>query len=167
MDDLSPSAAAPINWLDRLATIANAIGAVALIGIVVVQSWQVFARYVINASPSWTEPVAGILLSTAMCFGAAVMVRREAHFGFVLLRDRAPPMLREALMALVDSIIAGIGLTLAGWGAVLLIDGWRIPMAGAGLPQSSPYLPVVLGGGLIALFAFDALRRRAAKWLKR
>ena len=54
----------------------------ALLGLVVVQGWQVFARYVLNDSPSWTEPVALLLLSTAMSLGAAAGVQRGRHFGF-------------------------------------------------------------------------------------
>nr|MBP8908295.1 TRAP transporter small permease [Pseudoxanthomonas sp.] len=40
--------------------------AIALVGLVLVQSWQVFTRYVLNDSPSWTEPVTLLLLATAM-----------------------------------------------------------------------------------------------------
>ena len=42
-----------------------------------VEAWQVFARYVLNDSPGWTEPVALLLLNIAMMFGAAVGVRQR------------------------------------------------------------------------------------------
>ena len=45
-----------------------------------------FARYVLNDSPGWTEPVALLLLNTAMSFGAAAGVHRGSHFGFFILR---------------------------------------------------------------------------------
>ncbi len=31
---------------------------IALLAMTVIQSWQVFARYVLNQSPGWTEPLA-------------------------------------------------------------------------------------------------------------
>ena len=50
---------AGLAWVARCAiTIACA----ALIAMTVVEGWQVFARYVLNDSPSWTEPVALLLM---------------------------------------------------------------------------------------------------------
>lgn len=155
-DPLQP----PASFCARLALLANYIGAIALVGLVIVQAWQVFARYVLNNSPSWTEPLAILLLATAMSFGAAVMVQRQAHFGFVLLRDATPPAVRLMLTAVVDLAIAALGIALAGWSMFLLADGWNVRMAGAPLPQSVSYLPLAIGGALIALFALDALRGR-------
>ena len=81
--------------LDRLAGIAIAIASCALIGLVVVQGWQVFTRYVLNDSPSWTEPVTLLLLATAMSFGAAAGVHTNRHFGFYLLAESLPAPVRR------------------------------------------------------------------------
>ena len=64
----------------------------ALVGMAATEAWQVFARYVLNASPGWTEPVALFLLSTAMSLGAAASVRSWSHFGFFILVHHAPPV---------------------------------------------------------------------------
>src|SRR5690348_3024956 len=76
-----------------------AIACVALIAMTLVEAWQVFARYVLNDSPSWTEPVALLLMSAAMMLGAAAGVRNEAHFGFFLLLHVAAPPIRAVLVA--------------------------------------------------------------------
>ena len=52
--------------LEKVADVVIYIAVAALLGLVVVQGWQVFARYVINDSPSWTEPVTLLLLSTTI-----------------------------------------------------------------------------------------------------
>ena len=44
--------------LAPLARLSIALAAAAVLGLVVVQGWQVVARYVFNDSPGWTEPVA-------------------------------------------------------------------------------------------------------------
>ena len=62
------------SFLDKLAQAAILIAAAALIGVVFVQGWQVIARYVLNDSPGWTEPMALLLLNIAMSFGAAAGV---------------------------------------------------------------------------------------------
>jgi TRAP-type C4-dicarboxylate transport system permease small subunit len=140
---------------------ALSIACAALVGMTAVEAWQVYGRYVLNNSPSWTEPVGLLLMSMTAMLGAAVGVRAEAHFGFPLAVHLAPPLVRRALETLASLVIIAIGMTLAGWGGVLLVDGWGIEMAGAPLPQGLWFLPVCLGGALIALFATERLLARA------
>jgi TRAP-type C4-dicarboxylate transport system permease small subunit len=136
---------------------AITLACAALVSMTGVEAWQVYGRYVLNQSPSWTEPVALLLMSTAGMLGAAVGVRAEAHFGFPLAVHLAPPRVRRALEILASLVILVIGCTLAGWGGVLLLDGWEIAMAGVPLPQGLWFLPVCLGGALIALFSVERL----------
>ena len=143
--------------LDSIAAVVIAIAAIALVGLVLVQSWQVFTRYVLNDSPSWTEPVTLLLLATAMGMGAAAGVHTHRHFGFYLLHDHVRPGVRKLIDLLVALVIIGIGLTMAWWGAILLVDGLGIRAAGARLPQSINYLPLSAGGALMALFALNRL----------
>jgi TRAP-type C4-dicarboxylate transport system permease small subunit len=122
-----------------------------------VEAWQVFARYVLNDSPVWAEPVVLLLMSAAMMFGAAAGVRSESHFGFFLALHVAPPRVRAVLLAVSRVVVTIIGAVLAFWGAVLLVDGWSIPMAGAPLPQGLYFLPIGIGGALIVVFALERL----------
>ena len=145
---------APKSALDRLADAVIAIAATALFGLVIVQGWQVFARYVINDSPSWTEPVTLLLLSVAMSLGAAAGVHTRRHFGFFRLQDHMRPAVRKLVDMLIPLVIVAIGAVIAWWGAVLLFDGLHIKAAGASMPQSINYLPLSVGGALMVLFAF-------------
>jgi TRAP-type C4-dicarboxylate transport system permease small subunit len=148
-----------------LATLANyalIVAGVALIGMAAVEGWQVFARYVLNDSPSWTEPVALLLMSTTMMLGAAVGVQREAHFGFYIAVESASPRTRAALRFVGRAIVASIGALMAVLGASLAVDGWSYPMAGVPLPQGVVFLPMCLGGALIAVFALERVVRPAA-----
>lgn len=139
--------------LDRIADLAIAVAAIALVGLVVVQGWQVFTRYVLNDSPSWTEPVTLLLLATAMSLGAAAGVHTNRHFGFYLLAESLPAGVRRVLGVARPLLVAGVGAMIAGWGAVLLLDGLDIKIAGAPMPQSINYLPLSIGGALICVFA--------------
>src|SRR5690349_12782886 len=105
----------------RLASAALVIAGVALIGMAAVEGWQVFARYVLNNSPSWTEPLALLFMSVTMMFGAAVGVRREAHFGFFIAVESARPEVQKIMYATIRSVIAGIGLLLCVLGAQLAL----------------------------------------------
>ena len=143
--------------LEKVADVVIYIAVAALLGLVVVQGWQVFARYVINDSPSWTEPVTLLLLSTTMSMGAAAGVYTNRHFGFFLLAEQMHPLVKRLIDALVPLIVGTIGGFLAWWGWVLWLDGLHIKTAGANLPQSVNYLPLSVGGALMAVFALNRL----------
>jgi TRAP-type C4-dicarboxylate transport system permease small subunit len=140
-----------------LGRLALYVACVALVGLALVQAWQVLARYVLNDSPSWTEPVTVLLMSTAMMLGAATGVRHDAHFGFFIAVQMAAPPLRRLLRAFARLVCAAIGVLLATWGGQLLADGWSVPMAGAPLPQGIVFLPIAVGGALIAIFSLEKL----------
>ncbi len=143
--------------LDKLAALLQIIAGAALLGMVVVEAWQVVARYVLNDSPSWTEPVALLMMSTTMMLGAAVCVRSEAHFGFYILTESSSPPVSKALRFTARSIVAVIGLVLATYGARLMVDSWWFNMAGVSLPQGVSYLPMAVGGAAMVLFALERI----------
>ena len=153
----APPSSAVKRALDKIAGLTIGIAATALLGLVVVQGWQVFARYVINDSPSWTEPVTLLLLATATSLGAACGVHTNRHFGFFLLHDHVRPGARLAIDVIVTLVIVAIGAVVAYWGAVLLVDGLDFKAAGANLPQSINYLPLSIGGALMVVFALNRL----------
>lgn len=144
--------------MTRLSRLSAAIAIAALLGLVLVQGWQVIARYILNDSPSWTEPVTVLLLSTTMSLGAAAGVHERRHFRFSLLADALQPAVHRVLQVVVQLVMAAIGATVAWWGALLFVDGLAIRAAGAALPQSASYLPLAIGGALMAVFALAQLR---------
>lgn len=150
-------------WLDRLGALTLALAAIALLGMAAVEGWQVWARYVLNDSPGWTEPLALLLMNTAMMCGAAVAVRSDQHFGFTLLVDALSDDWQRRMRVLAALLMAAIGLALAHGGARLMIDDWDVPMAGTALPEGLRFMPLCLGGLLIALFAGERAVRRALR----
>lgn len=147
--------------LDAAARAALWIAGLSLVVMAAVEFWQVFARYVLNDSPSWTEPVALLAMKFAMMMGAAAGVRHESHFGFFVAVESAPPGARRVMVAFSRLVVLAIGAVLAGWGSVLIADTWDVPMAGIGMPEGAAYLPLAAGGALISLFAAAALAGRA------
>jgi TRAP-type C4-dicarboxylate transport system permease small subunit len=145
------------NLLAWVARVATAVAGAALLGMAATEAWQVFARYVLNDSPGWTEPVALFLLNTAMSLGAAAGVRSWSHFGFFILVHNAPVALRRALQAFACLLVAAVGAALAVWGAQLLLDGIAVPAAGTLLPESAVFLPMTVGGALMFVFAIERL----------
>lgn len=142
---------------DVLAAATVTVASVSLAALVGVLAWQVIGRYVLNASPSWTEPVALMLMSVAALFGAAIAVRAESHFSFPTLMESSPPPIR-AFLRFVSRLIAVIfGAALSWFGFFLMIDSWGTPMAGAPAPEGLSYAGLAFGGALIGLFALERL----------
>lgn len=146
--------------LEPLARICLGIAGVALVIMAAAQAWQVFARYVLDDSPSWTEPVALLCMSTLMMFGAAAGVHANRHFGFFILVENARPRMRRVLLLFAQFVAVATGVMFLIWGAQLTIDAWDYPMAGAPLPQGVVFLPLCLGGALIAVFSVEQMLAR-------
>ena len=140
-----------------LSSATLAVAGAAIMGMALTEAWQVFARYVLDNPPSWTEPVALVLMNTAMMFGAAAGVRANRHFGFFILVEASPPLVQRVLRTLARAIAAAIGVMLLVQGGAMMLDAWSYPMAGASLPQGLVFFPVCAGGALIALFALEGI----------
>ena len=146
-----------VRAFDGLASLALGLAGAALVAMALIQAWQVFARYVLNDSPGWTEPLALLLMSFAVMFGAAVAVRRETHFAFQTFRDAAPGRSQWVMKSISRLIAAASGLGLMMLGGTLMIDDWPVAMAGAPLPSGLKYAGLCVGGALILLFALERL----------
>ncbi len=149
--------------LDRLAAATTALAAAGLAGMVVVQAWQVVARYVLNDSPAWTEPLTLVLLATTLAFGAASGVHARTHFRFPLLVALLPTAAQRAFARLSATVVAAFGALLAVGGGALFLDGLPVRLAGTVLPQGTVFLPLALGGLLIVVFALPQWRHPAVE----
>lgn len=146
----------------KLSQGALLIAAVSLVGMVLIQGWQVVARYVLNDSPSWTEPFALLLINTAMMFSAAVAVQRRSHFSFQVLADLVPAAMHDVVQRLTPLVVIVIGGCLAWYGGFMALDTWPVKLAGASLRQGAMYVPITLGGLLMVVFAVEQLVRGAS-----
>ena len=145
--------------MKALARAAIGIAGVALVAMAGIQAWQVFARYVLNDPPSWTEPLALLCMSTTMMFGAAAGVHSGRHFGFFIVVEHARPQLRRLMLLAARLIATAVGVLFALWGGEMMLDAWDYEIAGAPLPQGIMFLPLCLGGVLIAIFSIEQLIR--------
>ena len=67
--------------LGVLSTGALWLAGFGMLAMTVIVGWQVFARYVLNDTPSWAEPVSLLLMGWFILLGAAVGVRESFHLG--------------------------------------------------------------------------------------
>jgi TRAP-type C4-dicarboxylate transport system permease small subunit len=144
--------------LSRLALWVAAAGMILMTAMV---AWQVFSRYVLNASPSWTEPLSILVMSWFIFLGAAVGVRENFHMGFDVLIHFLPgagPWMRSVSDLAV--LIFGAGMVI--YGGQLMIQTWTATSPVLQLPGGFAYMPIVAGGVLMFLFALERLLLRMA-----
>ena len=99
----------PLMSISRgLAQLSNAIlvlAGIALVTMTIIVAYQVFMRFVINSSPSWTEAGAIMLVTWFVFLGAAVGVRENFHMGFDVLIYVLPPSAKAWLRGISDIAI--------------------------------------------------------------
>ncbi len=143
--------------LTRLNTLALYLAGVGLVVMTIIVGWQVFCRYVLNDSPSWTEPGAVMLMSWFIFLGAAVGVRENNHMGFDVLLYVVPTSGKKWLRMISDVVIFAFGVGMVWYGASLVRLTWNTTLPALGISGGWDYLPLVIGGALITLFALERI----------
>lgn len=148
--------------LGLLSTGALWIAGAGMIGMTIVVGWQVFARYVLNDTPSWAEPMTLQLMAWFILLGAAVGVRESFHLGLDILRLALPPGLARGLDIVNLVLVLGFGVAMTWYSALLAIGTWTAVIPVLDIPGGFDFLPLVAGGVLITLFAAERLVEQLA-----
>jgi TRAP-type C4-dicarboxylate transport system permease small subunit len=154
MTAILPVVRAIASRLSLAALLVSGLGLVAMTGLV---AWSIFGRYILNDTPTWTEPAVLLLMSWFILLGSAVGVRERSHIGFEIGLAASPPPLRFALKLVTEVLVLGFGIAMLVYGAELAIGTWGALTPMIGISQGWDYVPVSAGGGLIALFALERL----------
>jgi len=141
-----------LTWLSRLSLYIAGIGLVAM---TVIVGWQVFGRYILNDSPSWSEPLSLHLMSWFIMLGAAVGVRESVHLGLDVVRYVMPPAIQKAMDLVSLGLIVVFGIGMAYYSVLLAMGTWSATIPVLGWPGGVDFFPMILGGAMIALFALE------------
>ncbi|UEM21663.1 TRAP transporter small permease [Skermanella mucosa] len=152
---MKPALAAYSRLLDVLSRLALWIGGFGLVAMTAAIAWQVWGRFVVGDTPSWTEPVSLFLMLWFILLVAAVGVRERFHLGLDLIRDTVPEPVRVA-MDLFSFVIVGLfGGAMAWYGLELVLGTWSAIVPVLGIPEGMNYLALVVSGVLIVLFSIE------------
>lgn len=127
--------------------------------------WQVFARYVLDAAPYWSEELARFLMPWIAMVGSAAVLRGGGHVAVTALIERLGSGPAAVLRIVRDLVMLGVA-------AVLVIHGLAFADLNSfqdspafEVPMSVPYMAMPVGGVLIAIMVVIArLSRPGADW---
>lgn len=123
--------------------------------------WQVFTRFVLSNSSSYTEELARYLLIWIGLIGAAYASGRKLHLAIDLVPNRLTGRWRKGLAIVIELCVAAFAVgVLVGGGLelVLLTLSLGQTSAALGIPVGWVYLALPLSGALIAWFAVRDIR---------
>ena len=153
-----------MNWLtavnSRLSRWAMYVACACLLGLLSVVVYGVVLRYVFNNAPAYVEQVALLLVISVAMFGAAAGVRDAGHIGLDSLVAMLSARVQYGCSLVVFVLSSVFGLALLAGSVEMAVSTYASTIPTLGLSEAWRYLPVMLGGTLIAVFSIEHLIAR-------
>jgi TRAP-type C4-dicarboxylate transport system permease small subunit len=146
-----------MKWLDRG---VEALCMLLLAAISVDLLAGIFSRYVLERTFVWYDEVARACFMWLVFLGAAVAVRRGAHFGLHVCVEMLPPQWKRQALFLTPFTIVVFSAALLWLGFALMRHGDTQTTAVMGMPVSWIYAAMPAGGALMAYYAVLGSIRR-------
>lgn len=118
---------------------------------------QVFARYVLNASPAWAEQAALLLMIWYVFIAAAAGVREGFHIRIAIFVDSLPTRVRHPVLIIAHAVVVAFGIAMAIYGVELARETWQHVIPTLGISRGYAYVPIAISGVLITAFAIEQL----------
>jgi len=144
---------AVLRWALILAKWTEAVSAVLLIAVILMNLAQVFFRYVLVDPISWSEETMRYTTTWMVMLAAAPAFLRREHMEISLFDTVRSEWLRRAAGVLVHLCVAGFCLLLIWKGFPAAIDNMRQVSPAVRVPMTIPYLAIPVGAVLIFINA--------------
>ncbi len=150
--------------LDAAVAHAERGAAVALLAVTVtLVILQVFFRYVLNSSLSWSEEAARYLFIWAAVLGFSSSVEAQRLFRFDMVVQRLPPAAAAVCVGLYALATVGFLWALIVSGGALVAGTMSQTSPAIRLPMALPYAALPVGGVLIGLHFLASLAGGASR----
>lgn len=117
----------------------------------------VFSRYVMVRTFTWYDEIARGCFVWLTFLGAAVGVKRRAHFRLHIVVDRLSPRLRQVTVFLLPLVVIIFASVLIQQGLVFLELGKFQQTPVMGLSKMWIYVAIPIGGALMILYSLGPL----------
>jgi TRAP-type C4-dicarboxylate transport system permease small subunit len=118
---------------------------------------QVFTRYVLSNSLTWTHELDILLMIWAVWLGAAIGIHRKAHLRISILSDRLSEKSGRILTVVLDVLILAF-LAILGWKGISVIESVEgTVLTSMDLPRGFVVSAAPVGAGFMVLFFLPIL----------
>jgi len=131
-----------LNKIDR--AVESAL-VVLLVGMVVIGGLQIFNRFVLNMSLSWSEELQRYAHIWLVFLAIPVAYRRCAHIGMNMLVERFSPSVQSALRLSCELLWLAFGLCVAYYTLIIMRVAKNQTTSGLGITMDWVYLGLVVG----------------------
>ena len=126
-------------------------------GMVLIGSWQVFSRFVLNMTPSWSEEIQIFGHIWLVFLAIPIAYRRGAHITVEAIRRVLAPWMNRALDLINELLWIGFAVATAYYSyRVSLVTGNSVS-PGLEIPMSYPYYGMILGSVYLLLVVIRRL----------
>lgn len=142
------------------------ICAVLCLGILLLNFYNVLARYLLGGAFIYTEDITviGMLWIMGMGVGAG-WINRE-HLLINLIDNILTPKGKELLLFVLDLIGLGSGFMMVYMGRITQILNTGFTQSAIGFDESFRYWPVIVGGVLLVVAAAECVAEQILKWIE-
>ena len=144
--------------IQPLLRLVEATAALLLAADLLVVSYSVLCRYVLNAPIEWADDVARGLMVALSFFGAAAALAHSENVGIAFFVERMPAAVRRTCGA-VSALLVLITAASVAVDALTLGTLTIGQTTGSGLPLEWTFYPMGAGSVCMAVFALDHFRR--------
>lgn len=136
------------------------VSGVGLVLMTVLIACQVFWRYVLNDSISWTEPGSVMVMGWFIFLGAAVGIREGYHLSFDIMLHLVPDRVKLWMRTVSDLVVIAFGIGMTVYGTQLAVLAAPNVLPSLGISGAFDFMPIVAGGVLVVLFSIERIARR-------
>ena len=118
---------------------------------------QVFTRYVLANSLTWTHELDILLMIWAVWLGAAIGIHRKAHLRITILSDRLSEANQKILLVVIDLLTLTF-LVILGWKGIAVIESVEgTVLTSMDLPRGFVVSAAPVGAGFMILLFLPIL----------
>lgn len=146
--------------MQPLSTLALWLSGTGLVAITAMSAWQVFGRYILNNSPTWTENLSVLFMGWFILLGASVGIREGNHLSFEILLHVLGPKGNFILNMISDLVVIAFGYGMVYYGSQLFKNAWPTTIPNLGVSGGLSFVALIAGGVIIILFSVERIMRR-------
>lgn len=137
---------------DFLEKIVETLGVTLLVLMVLIIGIQVFCRYFLNFTPSWSEDISLLFMIWFSFLGIALGVKRDTHLSIEVFYSRFSKGFQNFINIFNYILIIFFSYILLTRGIVLVKMTLRSTIPSLGIPTSNLYIAIPIMSGLIIVF---------------